>query len=252
LGAKLTQEEKKQRSEDRKRKKYNKTHRLINNVDYKICSICVKWMPSTEEYYYKNSKNSIDGLYPYCKKCAVQKAYKWAEENPEAYTRAIRKRDAKVEEKIKKRKLSEKRRKEGKQKEWQRNNRDKTRVYNLYRSMNKKHEISETERRNCKEYFNWSCAYCGVTEEESLNIYGERLHMDHVDPNGANDLSNNIPACKSCNSKKYTSSLEEWYSNDNPFMNYFSEDRLNKIYNWLNSDYEVYINKLNKGDGRNV
>lgn len=68
------------------------------------------------------------------------------------------------------------------------------------------------------------------------------LHKEHVDDSGANDLSNCVPSCQSCNSSKNIFSLEEWYTEDN--LN-FTEERLSKIYRWLNEDYLKYI-KQNK------
>lgn len=84
--------------------------------------------------------------------------------------------------------------------------------------MNKKHVISESECLSCKEYFNFKCAYCGISEEEVIKLYSNQLHKDYADHEGANDLSNCIPACKSCNSSKHDSELNKWYK-DKEFLN---------------------------------
>ncbi|RKJ44582.1 HNH endonuclease, partial [Butyricicoccus sp. 1XD8-22] len=104
--------------------------------------------------------------------------------------------------------------------------------------MNKKHEISNEEWENCKNYFNYRCAYCGLPVEEHYRMwYGKMrqfdLHREHVDHEGLNDLSNCVPACTSCNSSKWKHNLGDWYNDDNEN---FSQERLYRIYKWLNQD----------------
>jgi 5-methylcytosine-specific restriction endonuclease McrA len=65
------------------------------------------------------------------------------------------------------------------------------------------------------------------------------FHKDHVIHKGSNKLDNCIPACKSCNSSKWKSKFEDWYSENNVVFNI---DRYNKILKWLEEDYEQYIN----------
>lgn len=120
----------------------------------------------------------------------------------------------------------------GKRKEWEINNKQKLYIYG---KMHKNHEISEKEWNFCKEYFNNSCAYCGLTEEKHKLIYDQQLHKEHVDHNGANDLSNCVPACKSCNSSKHTFKLGDWYNHNNE---HFNTENLERINNWLLKDYQ--------------
>jgi hypothetical protein len=63
------------------------------------------------------------------------------------------------------------------------------------------------------------------------------FHKEHVLHDGANDLSNCIPSCKTCNSSKHTENLEVWYTKDKSI---FSKDRLNRIHKWLNEDWKLY------------
>lgn len=106
------------------------------------------------------------------------------------------------------------------------------------------------EWENCKKYFNHRCAYCHLKIEEHWikrngNFQLGDFHRDHVDHNGANDLSNCVPACKTCNTQKRDFELEDWYS---PVNENYEEGRLLKIHTWINEDYKLFIeNKLTKG-----
>jgi hypothetical protein len=67
--------------------------------------------------------------------------------------------------------------------------------------------------------------------------YKNNLHKEHVDHEGANDISNCIPACKSCNSMKNIKNFNNWYNDKNTR---FNEERLHKIEQWLENDYKLY------------
>lgn len=101
--------------------------------------------------------------------------------------------------------------------------------------MNKNHDITKKEWESCLKYFNHSCAYCGILNNEAKKKYNNYLHKEHVDHNGSNKIDNCVPACKSCNSKKWEFTLEEWYSEDNENFTY---ERLDKIKKWINEDYK--------------
>jgi hypothetical protein len=62
------------------------------------------------------------------------------------------------------------------------------------------------------------------------------FHKEHVNHEGSNDLSNCVPSCKLCNTSKHVQELEEWYKR----QPYFSEERLQKIYKWINEDWKLY------------
>lgn len=87
------------------------------------------------------------------------------------------------------------------------------------------------------EVFNHKCAYCGITEKESLIIHKQKLHKEHIDNKGYNDLRNAIPGCRSCNSGKHEDSLDEWY----PEQEFFTQERYNKIIWWITKGYKEYI-----------
>ncbi|APR02374.1 HNH endonuclease family protein (plasmid) [Clostridium botulinum] len=220
---------------------YEKSHKKFNGVLYKLCSKCRKWLPCTTEYFYKtNSKNPKgDKLFPYCKECSKEKARSWRRkpENRDKWLEINKIRNSNPNKRQQIRELMNKYREEGRQLEWQQNNKDKIKQYSEVRS-NKNHTITSKEWNICKEYFNNSCAYCGMTEKEHREIFNQDLHKEHVECEGANDLSNCVPACRSCNSSKNIFQLTEWYNKNNPK---FNQEKLDVINKWLSEDYKKII-----------
>jgi 5-methylcytosine-specific restriction endonuclease McrA len=133
---------------------------------------------------------------------------------------------------------SRNRRLNGKFKEWQQNNKEKLKEYSIIRNQNKKHNIPKREWNNCKIFFENSCCYCGITEKEHRKLYGQDFHKDHFINDGPNDLSNCVPACKSCNSEKLKQDFFDWYNDNNSKYNY---ERFIKIVNWIENEYKKYI-----------
>ncbi|MEM5592870.1 HNH endonuclease signature motif containing protein [Niallia circulans] len=239
----MTEEEKAERLRVKREKKYNETHKFINEIDYKICIICCEW--KTIDNYYANKSNKVDRLHPYCKKCTIKKT---SENRDIERTYELNRYYYKTRESIREnRRMSNKKmRDSGKLKAWQMKNKDKIKEYNLKRQQNKIHEISTEEWEECKNYFNYRCAYCGLKIEEHYNAYKGKLkwtdfHRDHFNHTGANDLSNCVPSCKSCNSRKSEIDFEEWYES---YKEIHNEERKIKVYQWLNMDYEKYIIKI--------
>jgi len=107
--------------------------------------------------------------------------------------------------------------------------------------MMKKNELTCTltikQWGKIKKYFNNSCAYCGMTEEEHYMIYGEQLHQDHFIPlskGGGYKVSNIIPACRSCNSSKHNNFFNDWYF-DYKHYNKERHDNITKYISSVNS-----------------
>jgi hypothetical protein len=225
-------------------KNYEENHKTIDGIGYKLCNDCNEWYPLNEEYFYKN-KSSSDGFNPYCKKCSIsrqqekywndpilgrQKKKEWRDNNKENHRKMIKSWEEDNKEYLKEKRT-----------EWRQENPDKVKGYN-YNHMHKQHNISEEEWQSCKSYFNGKCAYCGIDEQEAKEEQGHSLHMEHAINNGANDLSNCIPSCKSCNSQKWVRDFDEWYAEGN---NKYDLARYNKIIKWLGQDYELYIKSNN-------
>jgi len=225
---------------------YEQYHKYINGVLYKLCAnpdCKIGWMPCNEEYFYKNKKNLSDGLFPICKECTKKQAMQWQENNYERYRQSNRKTNKRPERQQQMREYAKTQRLKGYQKRWQLNNPDKIKIYNEKRK-HKNHNITKEEWESCKKYFDYKCAYCDLPLENHNRIISGKIqkidfHKEHVHNNGSNDLSNCVPACCSCNDKKWCFEFEEWYNEDNPI---YSKERYNKIIQWITKDYKQFIN----------
>jgi hypothetical protein len=91
----------------------------------------------------------------------------WQKSNPEKWKVIYSKRNHDPRHKIIHKKCNEEYRKSGKAREWQRKNSDKVKEYNNRRNLTKRHEITPREWDDCRQYFNFSCAYCGKTWEQN-------------------------------------------------------------------------------------
>lgn len=229
---------------ERLKRNYNLTHKIINEIDHKICKVCNDLHPATTEFFYENKSNLTDGLSTYCKDCSKKKSSKYMNENIEIYRQRAYEHYVENKEQYQSRK-----------REWYKDNKDHVMEYTsiyqkdnpdkvkLYHDQHDNHNITNEEWENCKNYFNYRCAYCNLSIEEHLVKYRDAMiigdfHRDHVNHEGVNDLSNCIPACKSCNTSKHDLEFENWYSENN--VN-FNINKLNKIEKWLNEDYKQYI-----------
>ena len=113
-------------------------------------------------------------------------------------------------------------------KEYHKKNPDKA-----FNSQSKRRSLIEIQENNftkeqwleMMEFFDWKCAYSG----EKFN--NNNRTIDHIVPlskNGEHKAYNLVPMLKNLNSSKHTKDMLEWYK-EQPF---FSEERLNKIYEW--------------------
>lgn len=223
---------------------YEENHKIENDIEYKLCSICNEWFPMNNLYFYRNNKNKRDGYHPYCKECTKRKSIKWEKDNPEKHKRNYTRRNRHSEKHKERCRIKNKRNLEnGYVRSWQMNNKDKLKEYGEKRQ-NKVHDIIPDEWEDCLNYFNNRCAYCGsITNEEHKLKYNQRLHMEHVIHEGRNDLKNCVPSCKNCNSEKHIFSLNNWYNENNVKYDY---ERYLRIYNWMRYDCLNYIQKKSK------
>jgi hypothetical protein len=197
--------------------------------------------------FYSQKKKKKDGTEytyynPECKECTKQRSYKWAEDNPERRSYLKSKYD-KGHDYIQqmKREWNIKNVQSGRYKMWQQENKDKLNEYNRKRREHKTHDITDQEWFECLDYFNNSCAYCGLSEQEQFNLYGEQFHKEHVIHTGSNYIDNCIPACTKCNCSKHNNEFNDWYNEDN---SNFTPERLHKIVKWMTEDCFNTLNLL--------
>lgn len=216
-------------------------------MNSKECSVC-KAVKPLDDFYKQNRKSKSRGEYVYynpeCKQCTKARSNEWQYENYDQSMISKRKYFKSEEGKSKEKVRNRRKREKGYPKLYYENNKEKFQTYRANREP-KNHIISEAEWDSCKLYFNYRCAYCDLKIEDHSSKRNGKLiwtdfHREHVEDKGANDLSNCIPSCKSCNSQKWEFDFEEWYKEDNPV---FSLNRKTKILNWLEKDYKQYINK---------
>lgn len=203
----------------------------------KVCSKC-NTLKSLSEFYsqkkYSKKRGDYTYYHPECKECAKRRSSIWISENREKHLESKRRYNHKEKPTQDKREFAKRQRESGYFKKWQQENKDKVKMYNS-RRQHKNHDITDEEWERCKEYFNYRCAYCSISDSEAKSMYGNYLHKEHVDHEGADDLSNCVPACKLCNGQKHIFELNEWYNHENPR---YSDERLVKINKWINGDYK--------------
>lgn len=204
----------------------------------KFCNKC-KEEKELNEYYFDIKKRANGDEYTYyrtyCKECYKDAANKWKRENPEARAVIQKRSNDLPHRKEIVREMNKIARDEGRYREWQRVNKNKTKGYRENRVQNKAHDIAECEWEECKDFFDYSCAYCGMDEYFAKEIYKQQLHKEHVEHDGVNDITNCVPSCKSCNGSKWELDLNDWYNSDNEI---YSEDRYKRIIEWLLSFQE--------------
>ena len=220
--------------EERKIYNYEKNHTIIDEIIYKRCTKHNEFLIMDEDNFYRWD-HSVDGFHPQCRKCNIERQIKYQKNNiehvkeydkqryldkPEYYKENNKKHTALKPEHYR-----------NKEREWARNHPDKIKYYSTYREMHKQHDIIEEEWIDCKEFFNYECAFCGIIEEEAKLKYKNKLHKEHAINDGSNEIDNCVPACKSCNSSKRKNDWNIWYNENNPR---FNQKRYDKIEEWLN------------------
>jgi Zn ribbon nucleic-acid-binding protein len=171
---------------------------------------------------------------PQCVQCDVNDTLLWQAENREEWLEHNNKMNRKPSKMAQRRKITQQRRKNGYYEKYYIDNPDKVKEH---AQNHRDHDITDKEWNPCLKVFNYSCAYCGISQVEAKKKYKQKLHKDHVEHDGYNDLRNGVPACKDCNSYKWQFIMEEWFRKQ-PF---FSEEKLEKIEWWITEGYKKYI-----------
>lgn len=221
--------------------KKHKTYRRTDTkgVTERKCTTCLEWMvEDTNNFYLMNKQFPERGYTSRCKSCNAKNNSEHQKSNKERYyqyktgwyksnPKKAKEQRADWHQEHKEKRIDDHRR-------FAKTNPEKIREYN---QSHRNHDITKREWENCLRYFNHQCAYCGITEEESLKRYKQRLHKDHYDCEGANDLSNAIPSCKSCNSLKHKDDGKTWFME----QEFFKQDNLNCIDLWITKSCKDYM-----------
>ena len=207
-------------------------------MELKQCTKCDRVLPATSEHWYLSKEKCIQP----CKECLKKYRDKNKGIQSERYKKWHKKNKERLNNKSRKWCRENKEHVSKTSKRWRSKNKNSIKKYNETYS-NKKHKITNNEWKSCKEYFDYSCAYCGISEDLAKELYNQRLHKEHVLHEGKNDISNCVPSCKGCNSSKARHTLNEWYNKNNIKYTY---ERYHKIYLWLRYDYKDFRDKKKK------
>lgn len=82
-------------------------------------------------------------------------------------------------------------------------------------------EFNDTLKYKIRERDNFECQNCGMIEEEHIIVYGQVLHIHHIDYNKFNSLEINLTSlCISCNARanKNREFWKEYYTEKNKIL----------------------------------
>ena len=230
----------------------------------KKCTKCSRLLIANEINFSKN-KNGKWGLSARCKKCDKKYNKQWRKNNPEYQKQWHKEHKEKVNERHRqhyqdnKEEINEKHKQYNKEhkeeiseynkqyreehkeekkecyKQWAKNNPNK--VFNKCQKRRLREEsqgrgITKEQWLEMMEFFDWQCAYSGI-------VLGDNRTIDHIFPisnGGLNEIWNCVPMLKSYNCSKKTSDMLDWYRQ----QDFYSEERLNKIYEWIEYAYNKW------------
>ena len=194
----------------------------------KICSKCKRILVVYEGNFGKH-KNCKYGFKSRCKRCLNIESKEWRENNKEHKKEKDKEWYENNKEKKKEYYENNKEHIKEKKKEYYENNPDKIFNRNNKRRLLEENQgdgISKDQWYEMMEFFDWRCAYSGIM------LNKDNRSIDHVvalNNGGSNEIWNCIPMCRNYNTSKYTSDMLEWYQQ----QEFYSEERLNKIYEWI-------------------
>ena len=108
--------------------------------------------------------------------------------------------------------------------------------------------ITKDQWLEMMSFFDWRCAYSGECLGGNDNSFNRTI--DHIVPlnsEGDNMIRNCVPMTRSLNSSKKAKDMLEWYRE----RSFYSEARLQKIYEWQEHAYNKYgkdTEYFNSGD----
>ena len=232
----------------------------------KVCSKCERILVANKINFLKEKKGKY-GLMSICKECNKERNKKYKKENKEKIKEYNKKRRMEKGEELNKynreyyeenkEKIKEQRKKYRKEyykknkekiteqkKEYREKNKEKIAEYNrkyneenphmVLNRINKRRQLEENQGKGITKeqwlemmnFFDWKCAYSGI------QLNRENRSIDHIislNQNGKHEIWNLVPMYMPYNSSKSDKDMLEWYIK----QEYYSKERLNKIYDWI-------------------
>jgi hypothetical protein len=187
----------------------------------KKCTECGKLLVAYSGNFTKH-KGGKWGLQSKCINCRKKESKQWRNRNKNHIKEYEKKRNATQE-----RKMYMKNR-EGYRRQWYLNNPEKH--FNRHNRRRNKLEnqgrgITKEQWLEMMEYFDFKCAYSKKVLDKNNRTVD---HIICLDNGGLNEPWNCVPMFRPYNSSKNTKNIEEWYIQ----QDFFSEERLEKIYAW--------------------
>ena len=238
---------------------------------FKRCTKCGEWLVANNINFHKN-KDCKYGLHSKCKQCRNKYHKKWYELNKDKVKEYNEINKDKISDYHKEYRKNNKEKIANRMNKYYRNNKDKILKYNKQYYFDNKKRLDEYHKEwlktpkgqivtfnyGCKRrlrkinqgkgideiqwfemmnYFNWKCAYSGkyIGNKENQSIRS----IDHIKPlnnGGKHEIWNVVPMDRGLNSSKNDKDMLEWYK-EQPF---FSEERLQKIYEWQEYAYNKW------------
>lgn len=219
----------------------------------KVCARCGKEMPFS---MFTIDKSRKDGMSCYCIECKTQYKQEWYadhgneakeysrqyyKEHIEYYLQYSKEHQIYDPEYMRQYYVKNKDRLLDANRRWRKDNVDKIKLYRQSKRVRVMRKIYNINRKIAKLnaegthtkndiadmllFFDNKCAYTGMALEE-------KYHIDHIVPlskGGTNYIWNIVPSNSSPNESKGAKDMESWFRG----KEYFSEERLNKIYEWI-------------------
>lgn len=86
-------------------------------------------------------------------------------------------------------------------------------------------------------HFGDACAYCG----NRIHAYPKDAQLDHIDPNGPNNISNRLYACEDCNEKEKRDANWREFLRSKSKADAEFDTRAQLIQQWLDMHAGVYV-----------
>ena len=255
-------EHQKQLIKDNKNK-YDEQWYKNNRDKTKTCAKCGKTLPATTEYFHKK-KTGKYGLNSICKKCRAKYGKQYRENNKDKIAEQSKQWYENNKDKIaeygkqyyedNKNKIAERHKQYNKQ--WYEDNKDailerKKKYYatpqgqvvafnkscrRRAKEQNQGNGITKDQWLECMKFFGFRCAYSGQI------LSKDTRSLDHVKPlnqGGKHEIWNCVPMYRTYNISKHDKDMLEWYQE----QDFYSEERLQKIYEWQEYAYNKYSKK---------